>query len=333
MNNLAHRRSATATRLDQIRALLKGSEARVTDRACVYATGSFGRREASPHSDLDVFVVGLSDGKPGKDAFEGSKLSRLDEICVLADLVGAIRELGIPDFDGDGRYLVHYSTHHFTKTLGRPEDDATNTFTARLLMLLESTPLIGQAVHQQAIDEVLGKYWRDYADHRDEFVPGFLANDILRLWRTFCVNYEARTEVQPAEKKAKRKLKNYKLKYSRLLTCYSALLFLLGKYGVNGTVSPQDAIAMTQLSPTERLEWILSEAKFKDAHPAVIRLLAQYDEFLGVTNAPEDSLIATFLDKSKGGPLLADAYNFGDSMFDAIEIVGARNRFHRLLVV
>jgi hypothetical protein len=55
-------------------------------------------------------------------------------------------------------------------------------------------------------------------------VPAFLANDILRIWRTFCVNYEARTETEPAEKKAKRKLKNYKLEHSRLLTCYSALL-------------------------------------------------------------------------------------------------------------
>ena len=40
---------------------------------------------------------------------------------------------------------------------------------------------------------------------KDEFMPAFLANDILRLWRTFCVNYEARTQTEPAEKKAKRK--------------------------------------------------------------------------------------------------------------------------------
>ena len=156
MNNLEGRRAATEERIRKIQALLKDSEKRVLDKACVYATGSFGRREASDYSDLDVFIVGLSDGNQGKDGIEASKLSRLDEICVLADLVGAIRNLGIPDFDGDGRYLVHYSTHNFTKTLGQPEDDATNTFTARLLLLLESTPLIGAEVHQKAIDDVLG---------------------------------------------------------------------------------------------------------------------------------------------------------------------------------
>jgi hypothetical protein len=62
---------------------------------------------------------------------------------------------------------------------------------------------------------VVEAYWRDFLDHRQAFVPTFLTNDILRLWRTFCVNYEARTQTEPARKKAKRKLKNYKLKHRR----------------------------------------------------------------------------------------------------------------------
>ena len=90
---------------------------------------------------------------------------------------------------------------------------------------------------------------------------------------------------------------------------------------------------MTRLSPTERLEWVLNEPSFVDAHEPVRRLLAQYDDFLAITNAAEEALIEIFMDKSKGGPLLEAAYNFGDAMFDAIEIVGSRNRFHRLLVV
>ena len=44
------------------------------------------------------------------------------------------RELKIPEFSGDGRYLTHYAVHEFTETLGTPEDDVTNTFTARLLL-------------------------------------------------------------------------------------------------------------------------------------------------------------------------------------------------------
>ncbi|HUA92469.1 MAG TPA: nucleotidyltransferase domain-containing protein, partial [Terracidiphilus sp.] len=36
--------------------------ARICDqKACVYATGSFGRFEASEHSDIDLFIVSLHD--------------------------------------------------------------------------------------------------------------------------------------------------------------------------------------------------------------------------------------------------------------------------------
>ena len=138
MGELADRRGKTETRIHLIRGDLKTAEARAAGKACVYATGSFGRCEASVHSDLDLFIVGKRDGKPGPDGKEGSLLKRLDEILIKADLIQVTRRLGIPEFSGDGRYLVHYSVHDFTKTLGTPEDDVTNTFTARLLLLLRA---------------------------------------------------------------------------------------------------------------------------------------------------------------------------------------------------
>lgn len=134
-------------------------------------------------------------------------------------------------------------------------------FTARLLLLLESCPLVGEAIYGDVVEEVISAYWRDYEDHRDDFVPAFLTNDILRLWRTFCVNYEAGTDREPPERKAKGKLKNFKLKHSRMLTCYSAILFLLYKYMLHGTVTPDDALEMTKRTPTIRLEQLLSEPK------------------------------------------------------------------------
>jgi predicted nucleotidyltransferase len=141
VGELADRRVTTAARIETIREKLKATERLASGKACVYATGSFGRCEASAHSDLDVFIVGKRDGRPGPEGKEGSLLKNLDEICIKADLIEVTRQLEIPEFSGDGRYLVHYSVHEFTKTLGSPEDDLTNTFTARLLLLLESRPL------------------------------------------------------------------------------------------------------------------------------------------------------------------------------------------------
>ena len=217
MGELSDRRIATAARIETLRDRLKETERLAAGKACVYATGSFGRCEASAHSDLDLFIVGKRDGIEELDGKEGSLLKHLDEICIKAALIDVTRQLGIPEFSGDGRYLVHYSVHDFTKTLGTPEDDVTNTFTARLLLLLESCPLLEDQVYREIIEEVIGAYWGDYEDHKTDFMPAFLANDILRLWRTFCVNYEAGTTKIPAEQRAKRRLKNYKLKHSRTL--------------------------------------------------------------------------------------------------------------------
>lgn len=125
-------------------------------------------------------------------------------------MIDVTKKHGIPEFDGDGKYLVHYSVDQLVSTLGTPNDDASNTFTARLLLLLESTAVLGEKTYSDAIDDVIASYWGDYEKHKNNFVPAFLTNDILRLWRTFCVNYEARTDREPEEKRIKRKVKNYK---------------------------------------------------------------------------------------------------------------------------
>ena len=62
------RREETRKRFDDLRAKLKEAEKVFKDRACVYVTGSFGREEASSHSDLDLFIVGRTiDPLPGQE--------------------------------------------------------------------------------------------------------------------------------------------------------------------------------------------------------------------------------------------------------------------------
>ena len=249
---LRRRRRETDETIGKLQGELSKAKGIVASKACVYMSGSYGRGEASQHSDLDLFIAGMNDG-------DGSALRPLDEILLKAELISATRKLGIVDFTGEGEYLKHHSVAELVETMGTPEDDVSNTFTARLLLLLESRPLMESDVYRNVIESVIGSYWRDYPTHKDEFVPAFLANDILRLWRTFCVNYEARTSNDPPVKKAKRKLKNYKLKHSRLLTCYSGLLYLLAVYSRRKTVSPTDVVDMSRLTPAERLEWLLAE--------------------------------------------------------------------------
>jgi predicted nucleotidyltransferase len=324
---LDSRRTETGRRIQELKQELQDANGLVRDVACVYMTGSFGRGEASPHSDLDLFIASQN------DSIGTHLLSNLDEVLLKAELIKATRKLGFPDFSGDGEYLQQYSIHKLLKTLGEPEDDAKNTFTARLLLVLEGCCLLGSDVYSHVVKESINAYWRDYEKNRDQFVPAFLANDILRLWRTFCVNYEARTSSDPPRKRAKRKLKNYKLKHSRLLTCYSSLLYLLAIFSLKGTVTPEDAISMTLLTPTVRLESLLQENHWSSSHSKVKELLARYEQFLDSTNAPENELIDRYLSKSQTGDQFGTGKGLGDVFFSLLEDVGQRNRFHQLIVV
>lgn len=323
---LERRRKETARRIEELRKELVDAEKLCGEKACVYAIGSFGRGEANPHSDLDLFIVGQ--GSPEKPAIRG-----LDEILIKADLIDATRKLGIRDFSGDGEYLKHYTVKKLIGHLGTPKDDVENTFTARLLLLLESTDLIGDTAYQQITDEVIIAYWRDYEQNKNNFMPAFLANDILRMWRTFCVNYEAHTRSEPEKEMAKRRLKNYKLKHSRLLTCYSALLYLLAVFVKNKTVSPTDVKSMISRTPTQRLEWLLSQEHCVEAHDAIKNLIVAYESFLAKTDAPEEKLVELFMDKQKRKEYFGSKYDFGNSVFGALNIIGKQSLFHRLLVV
>ena len=323
---LDRRRQETAARVKMLREALGDAEKLCGERACVYATGSFGRGEAGSHSDLDLFIVG--GGTPENPALGG-----LDEILIKADLIEATRKFRIPDFSGEGEYLRHYTITELVETLGTPQDDVENTFTARLLLLLESFPLLGESAYHQITGDVIAAYWKDYQDHKNDFMPAFLANDILRMWRTFCVNYEARTRREPEKERAKRRLKNYKLKHSRLLTCYSALLYLLATFSKNKTVSPTDTKNMISLTPTRRLEWMISQPELADASPALQKLIEYYEQFLGNTDASEDKLIEVFLDKNKSKEYFEAASRLGNLVFEVLDTIGKKTLFHRLLVV
>lgn len=330
MGEISDRRVYTCDRIKELREQLRDAELIANGNACVYAAGSYGRSEASPYSDLDIFIVGKSNAPELK---KDRQLSRLDEIRIKSKLIEVSRSLEFPEFSKDGEYLTYHSVDDFTKTLGTENDDATNTFTARLLLLLESCVLIGNAVYHAIAKQVVDAYWRDFGDHRSDFMPAFLANDILRLWRTFCVNYEARTEREPGREKAEGKMKNYKLKHSRIMTCYSAILYLLAVYVQNRTVTQQNAIDMFNLTPTQRIEWLMQQQHPEDVNKILAQLLEQYEKFLATTNVAEEELVKRFLDPEQSRELLVASKCFGKSVYEALTKIDKDSPFLRMLVV
>jgi predicted nucleotidyltransferase len=78
MGELSSRRALTTERIVDLRSNLKSAEKLIRGNACVYMTGSFGRGEASAHSDLDLFILGKGYGRDRTVGKRKSKLSRLN---------------------------------------------------------------------------------------------------------------------------------------------------------------------------------------------------------------------------------------------------------------
>lgn len=277
-------RERAHARLEMITDDLAPTNEAYGQRACVYATGSFGRLEAGPESDLDLFIIVETDA----ETREKPQLNAIDEIKLKSELINTAEKNEVAKFDGGGRFLTSHTIDSFTKWLGSNEDDFRNTLTGRMLMLLESKPLIGTEIYYKTIDLVIDKYFRDYVGHEDSFVPSFLFNDVIRMWRTFCVNYEFHRK----EGDSRNKIKNLKLKFSRMLTCFSGIIYLMAIYARDNCVQPDNVRAMVAMSPTERLEAIakadfgLPENIAAKLQGAVENALKAYSEFLELTHKP-----------------------------------------------
>lgn len=322
---LRERRRYSKIRLDSVRQRLAGTDAGdvLANAGVVYATGSMARGDASQHSDLDVFILSHTDG-------EHRALSKLDSIRLKAKLIEVVEAEALPKFSDDGKYLVVHTIDEMLGKLGTAEDDYENLFTARMLLLLESAPLLGDEAYAEALRRVIDKYWVDFARNESEFLPVFLTNDIIRYWKVLCLNYEAYTWKEPEQK---RRHQNYKLKFSRLLTCYSAVVDLLTIVRTTGRVTPDDAMAMARRMPMDRLLAVSSALSDEAADASIQKLLSMYESFLATTGSDKDELRALFKQDDYNSLRRAEAKAFGDEMFTLLKLAGSETKLYRYLVI
>jgi hypothetical protein len=249
-------------------------------------------------------------------------LNGIDEIRLKYHLVEAVDDCGIAPFDGSGKYLEVHGIGDFASKLGKREDDYHNTLTGRLLLLLESRPLLGRNTYDALLENVIQAYFGDFEGNEDKFVPAFMVNDILRMWRTFAVNYELERR-KPGKGF---RIKNLKLKYSRMITCYSAIMYLLARHIRSGTVTPADVQTMVALTPSERLERVAVGAAIPDERGAeqftslMADVLKDYSAFLEFSHRNKTEIGAEF---DENFPVWrVNSYDFGRKFAEALTILG-----------
>ena len=181
----------------------------------VYSAGSIGRGDYGNNSDLDLFLI--SDNKK-------AKFANLDSLRAVAHAITINEFLGYPNFSNDGKYLKVCELRRMLETLGSPQDDNENWFTVRMLLLLESQWICNERLYEAVTEKITAHYFRD-SRGKQSFRPLFLLNDILRYWRTLCLNYElARDDQEKPWYK-----KNINLKFSRMITIFGTVLAIITK--------------------------------------------------------------------------------------------------------
>lgn len=308
MTDLLHERKRYSEgKMQQFREALERHECvQRNPELAIYATGSFARREASQHSDMDLFIV---------DVTASGTVSNLELILVKAKLIELCRQLRLPDFSGDGRFLKCHKQTDMSKFLGGPEDDYENSFTARLLLLLESAPICNDKAYNKLLEDMVALYYRDYHDHEKTFRPIFLVNDILRYWKTLCLNYENKRN-RPQENidaKLGNHIKNLKLKYSRLITCFSSVIVLATHSEV---LDPQTLVEHMRASPLERLA--KASTSIVDGSAIMSKLREEYTWFLQHTGKEERLVKEWLSDERVRNDAFDRSRKFGQLVFDLL---------------
>lgn len=274
----------------------------------IFTVGSYGRLEASPHSDIDLFFVYGS----GASKIE----QRTNELRLFGRLIDAVEELGFIRLSNDAQYLQSHRTSKVLKHLGSPTDDWRNYFTTRMLLLLESRPLYGQADYNTVLAEILESYYRDYPKHEDNFRPWFLLNDIMRFWKTLLLNYEHKRNTERPGDDPGPRVKNFKLKFSRATTCFATVC------AIGSANGPVDKAVLTEIitaTPRERLLRVSDDRP--DLTGSVELVLDDYAWFLTQTALPTEELQELFRDGSSRREMLERAQKYTDRLYSLIQAI------------
>ncbi len=311
MNHLEREKYSKNQIKDLKERIVATPELKIDDNLCVYMTGSYARLEACNHSDLDLFFI--SDGG----------FSKIEKTLVDAALIRLSREMKICDFSGDGKYLEIHKLEKMTKELGSQSDDYENFFTARLLLLLESLPLINENLYERVINEIIECYFKDYENHIDNFKPTFLINDIIRYWKTITLNYENKRIENPDD--GKMRVSNFKLRFSRKLMCFSFIMKLLSK---EEPVNKEDVLEIVKQTPIERMKSL----KVFEIDDLIEDVLTCYDWFLSKTSVEKSETMTWLEDQKNRNETLEKSEKFGELLFKVLLKVD-RNDYLKYLVI
>jgi predicted nucleotidyltransferase len=235
----------------------------------IIVVGSLARGEASDESDIDYYFFGDDDASVTRaTAFLKSKHED------IAAIVG--KQPSAEGAFGSSACETHAA---LVKDIGGGKDSNAK-ITRRILFLLEGTWLTSQETFLKYRNAVLIRYVSEFIE--PHHLCRFLLNDIIRYYRTICVDFEFKT----VEGNKEWGLRYIKLRYSRQLLYFSGLMAVAETVGLTHDDKLRKLVELFDMSPTDRILFICGNS--------ATHALNLYDNFLGKISSPE---IRTALEK------------------------------------
>jgi predicted nucleotidyltransferase len=260
-SNLQAARDLAATKQAEVEARL--GQLRQDQNASVVLFGSWARRELTEHSDDDWLIL-----------VEGG---RRDEVAPSVEEVGAILGLDERKPGKQEIFGIHAFCDDIAERVGLDRDDNTN-LTHRVLLMLESVPVTGHDAHRRCWERILDGYLKEV--RRDERPPRFFLNDVVRYWRTICVDFVGKQR----EEGEKWGTRNAKLRASRKVLFAGGLLPILQCFRFNRDHMREFPIDQLTAPATDRLAYAFLEWEVPD--PGA-RFFNAYDRWIGLLNDEE----------------------------------------------
>lgn len=291
---IAKARSDSSRVLDELKQLANGL---VPADASIVFYGSLARREWTTGSDVDWTL--LVDGQADQNYR-----------CVAAEFRRRLDQAGRKHPGPTGIFGNVSFSHELIDCIGGERDTNTNT-TRRILLLLESAAFSQVDAHQRVIRGLADRYLDSERGFLTETgrkykVPRFLLNDVVRYWRTVCVDYVNKQWERGGDGWA---LRNIKLRFSRklmfaagLLMCFSSRLdegpddggLFIDENGAKKAVRER-LVSLIGTPPLDMICHRLSAGPADNAR----RILAAYDGFLSRLGDPSIRAELAVLNENK----------------------------------
>jgi hypothetical protein len=194
--------------------------------------------------------------------------------------------------------------------IGLDEDDTRN-LTRRMLLLLESVPAAGANVHRVVRDRLVDRYLERH--HKDYRPPRFLLNDVIRYWRTICVDFEGKIAQDARDGVIVDKfvMRNAKLRTSRKLLYASGLLPVLLCHHLKAEHMPAFLRSQFDAVPTDRVARAFLHLGQPDAG---LRTTAAYSAWIRLMSDPDRRNALAALDEATRyeSPVFAEVRRIGE---------------------